>query len=706
MDTGMDAKRQKMTEQEIEAAACEAMRSAIGGPDTDVGHARLRNIEAYNAEPVGVFAAPEVEDRSDFVATDVADTVNGMLPQIMQIFVASDDAVEFEGRGQPGAEVEAKLATAYVNHLFYVRNDGVAFVHDWFWDALVQKVGFAKVWIEEESEDAKQKYEGQSQEQLVMLMQDGWQLDGQPEQDESGTISFTVKKEARTKCVKMGVVAPHEMRVDVNARWDAEPAMIGQVFYRRRYEWEEDGYDVSDFAGTGTERFDEESAALLGETDDYTNGVPHESHELIKGSEVYIRLDADGDGVAEWLKVCLIDDKLARYADGSAAIEQTDGHPFVCICPNPRPHSFFGDCPADFAYQPQRIRTTTVRAIQDNMILSVNQRMYINTAADVNIDDVLDSRAGGVIRGRGPAGDAIQPIMQPSLGGPAYEFNEYIASWAENRTGYNRYSAGTDSNALNKTKGGMELLTAKADMRMGLTARHFAVGMRKIFAKMLKLAIQYQNQPEMVALGGQFVPINPGEFKNQLRTKINVGLGTGTKEQQSARILGLMQMMQGVGVPAGVVRPQHLAEAIRLYVEANEFRNPERFVDPEPTGMPPNPQAFQQMQQQVEQDMAKLREQLQQLSQENESLKADKSLDAAKLQLDARKLEVEEVKVGAELEMAQRDQQARFLQGAHEASKEGDEDAKVAELSQQVADLTAVVQQIVAALVPPQPESV
>lgn len=700
METGKDAK--KLTEQDIEAAACEAMRSAIGGPDTDVGHARLRNIEAYNAEPVGVFAPPEVEDRSDFVATDVADTVNGMLPQIMQIFVASDDAVEFEGRGQPGAEEEAKLATAYINHLFYVRNDGVAFVHDWFWDALVQKVGFAKVWVEEDAEDSKQKYEGQSQEQLLMLMQDGWQLDGQPEQDENGGISFTVKKESRSKRVTVGVVAPHEMRVDSNARWDAEPAMIGQVFYKRRFEWEEEGYDVSDFSGSGTERLDEESAALLGETDDYTNGVPHESHELIKGAEVYIKLDADGDGVAEWLKVCLVEDKLARYTDGKPAYEQVDDHPFVWICPNPRPHSFFGDCPADFAYQPQRIRTTTVRAIQDNMILSVNQRMYVNTRAGVNIDDVLDSRAGGVVRGEGPAGDAIQPIGQPSLAGPAYEFNEYIASWAENRTGYNRYSAGTDTNALNKTKGGMELLTAKADMRMGLTARHFAVGMRSVFSKMLKLAIQCQNQPEMVALGGQFVPINPSEFKNQLRTKINVGLGTGTKEQQSARILGLMQMMQGVGVPAGVVRPQHLAEAIRLYVEANEFRNPERFVDPEPSGMPPNPEAFQQMQQQVQQDMAKLQEQLQQASQENQALKADKSIEFGKLKLDERKLEADTVATGVELELKQRDQQAKFLQGAHEATKEGNETAKVAELSQQVADLTAVVKQIIAAIAPPE----
>lgn len=633
------ADRKKLTDEEIESAALEAMRSSLGAPDSEVGAQRLRNIEAYNAEPVGEFAPPEVLDRSDFVATDVADTVNGLLPQLMQMFVSSDDAVEFEGNGQPGSEAEAKLATALVNHTFYVRNDGVSIVHDWFWDALVQKVGFVKVWVEEDADDAKQKYEGSTQEQFLLLMQDGWELVGEPEQDEQG-IAFTVRKESRTKRVRIVVVAPAEMRVDVNARWDDEPAVIGQVFYRRRFEWEQDGYDVSDIGGSSAGPTDSEALALLGPNDSSAFGAAHESHELIRGSEVYMKLDADGDGIAEWLKVCLIEDKLAVVSEGKA-IEQVDGHPYVWICPNPRPHSFFGDCPADFAYQPQKIRTTTVRAIQDNMILSVNQRMYVNTRAAVNIEDVLDSRAGGVIRGEGPASDAIQPIVQPSLGAPAYQFNEYIASWAESRTGFNRYSAGTDANAINKTKGGVELLTAKADMRTGLTARHFAVGMKKLFAKVLKMLVQHQNQPEAVALNGQFVPINPGEFKNQFRAKINVGLGTGTKEQQAARIMALLQVQQ-MGAQFGVVGPEHIAESIRLYVEAQEYKNPQRFVSPQPTGMPPNPQAFQQMQQQSQEQMQGMGKELQRLQQENMQLKqanadkhAEHELKAADLQIKA-----------------------------------------------------------------------
>lgn len=676
--------RQKLSDEDIELACQKAFSTSLGAPDSDVAKARERNLDFYNAEPVGELGPPEIEDRSDFVATDVSDTVDGMLPQIMRMFVGSDDAVLFEGQGQPGSEEQAKLATAYVNHQFYVRNDGVSVIHDWFKDALLQKVGFVKVWAEEQSDDAKQKYEGQTPDQLVMLMQDGWTPEGDPEVNESGLLNFTVIKEGRRVRIRIQACPPAHIRVDVNARWGADPGMIAQCWPRPRYELEAEGFDLSDIPESGSAIPGSAMLAELGETDDFSYAVPHPSHDEVDFREVYIRLDRDGDGVAEWLKVCMIGDKLA-VQDGESAIEHVDDHPFVWICPMPRSHAFFGDCPADRAVQPQRLRTRIVRSIDDNMAFAVNGRTYVNTTAEVNIDDLLDNRPGGVIRGSGPANVAIQPIAQPNLGAPAYQFNEFIASWAENRTGFNRYSAGTDQNALNKTARGTELLTAKADMRMELIARHFAVGMKQLFAKILKLSIQYQNAQEMVAINGQFVPINPSEFRNQFNVKINVGLGTGSKEQQANRILGLMPLIQA-GIQAGVVRPQHVAEVIKLYTQALEFKNPEKFVDPEPTGMPPNPQAFQQMQQQMQEQMRQLQQALQQATQENEALKAEKRAKEGDLALKAAQVEQK----GQEIELRREEAEADILLKARsQASQELD-----ASVEQRIAVIEEAVTQM------------
>ncbi len=53
----------KLTDEDIEVAAQQALRASLGAPDSDVGQARLRNLEAYNAEAKGEFAPPEIEGR-------------------------------------------------------------------------------------------------------------------------------------------------------------------------------------------------------------------------------------------------------------------------------------------------------------------------------------------------------------------------------------------------------------------------------------------------------------------------------------------------------------------------------------------------------------------------------------------------------------------------------------------------------------------
>lgn len=644
-----------------------------------------------------------------------------MLPQVMKPFVTDDEAVEFQSR-RPEQDPIAKLATAYVNYLFYTKNDGVGVMYDWFKDALIQKVGFVKVWAEEEFEDISSTYSGITQEQVVMLQQSGWEIDGEPQQEapqamtvdstqqmghpgqpivipqpQQPTLTVTLKKEDKRMAIKVAACAPHEVRIDANARWGDEPAMIAHVYPRRKFELEEEGYNLTNIGQSGNPvQYDSEVLAMLGENADYAAVEPHESHKLYQCAEVYIKLDADGDGIAEWLCCHMIEQTLVEY-------EKCDGHPFVWICPIPRPHAFFGDCPADMALNPQKLRTNIIRAIQDNLVLSVNQRTYINMDANVNMDDWLENRPGGAVRGHGPANTAIQPIVQPSLGAPAYEFNEWLDEWKAERTGFTKYSQGMDANSLNKTATGVSIITQKSDMRMELMSRMFAVGMKGLFAKMLKLAVQYQDKSEMIQINGEWVDINPSEWKDQFNVTVKVGLGTGSKEQLAARVMGLMQV-QMEAANFGIITPSQIAETVKLYVQASEFKEPERFVSPEPSGMPPNPQAFQQMQQQQQQAFAQAKQQIEQLSQENGQLKqqtAQQQQDAALKQMEmittARESEQKHQENVANIQLRASDQarkehetHIRGVQTAHDmASTDIDQqqNAQIAQLQQQIAEL-------------------
>ena len=674
-------KKTKLDNEAVESAVGAFLQSALNQPGDEISQLRERNLRYYNAEATDDLAPPElngesIDGRSTFVATDVADTVEWMLPQLLRLFVSSDNAVEFTPR-TPEQEEQARIVTEYINWLFYVANDGQEILYDWFKDCLLQLVGWAKVWVEDENNDERREFAGLAPEQAAMLEQDGWTIEDVA-QDEQGALYFTALREDTRRRIKVAAVAPGEMRVDPNAQWGGDPLAIAQVYERRRFELEEDGFDLEDFAHGNTR----EDTAELGSLPWQSGGGMPESHQVFEVAETYIKLDRDGDGVAEWLKVETIGGRIA-LRDGEPSIEQVDDHPFVWICPIPRAHAFFGDCPASQAAAPQKLRTNVVRAIDDNLFLSVNSRTYVNRNAGVDIGSLLDSRAGGVVTGDVSASEAIQPLAQPSLTGPAYQFNEWIEGWRENHTGFTRYSQGTDANALNKTATGVSIITQKADMRMELMARNIAVGVKRLFAKLLKLAVDYQDREEMIQVSGQWVPINPSEFSTQFNVKIKVGLGTGTKEQTMQRVMALMQM-QEAGMKVGVVRPEHIAESIKLGVEANEFKQPERFVDPQPQNAP-KPEQMQQMQQQLEQ----VGKENQQLKQQIESKQGDLAIKHAELELKKQELAGKQFEAEQRLQLGWVDSQR--------ADMALEQPQILEQMQEQIGALTQVVQMLLEA---------
>ena len=112
---------------------------AIGYLETETTDERQQALEYYNRENYG----NEVEGKSQIVTGEVAEVVDGALPQLMRVFTSSSDAVVFEPVNE-GDEETAEQATTYVNHIFYKDNNGFEIMHDWMKDALLQKVGVVK----------------------------------------------------------------------------------------------------------------------------------------------------------------------------------------------------------------------------------------------------------------------------------------------------------------------------------------------------------------------------------------------------------------------------------------------------------------------------------------------------------------------------------------------------------------------------------
>jgi hypothetical protein len=154
-----------MTDEELRAIVEAEESAALGYSYGDLSREREKALEYYNGKlDVG---APE--GRSDVVSTDVRDAVDGMLPDLLDIYLSSDEVVVFDPTG-PEDEEQCKQATDACNHVFYKWNNGALIMYEWFKTALLEKNGVVKYWWEESEKKTKETYRGLNDLQLQELL--------------------------------------------------------------------------------------------------------------------------------------------------------------------------------------------------------------------------------------------------------------------------------------------------------------------------------------------------------------------------------------------------------------------------------------------------------------------------------------------------------------------------------------------------------
>jgi len=156
-----------MSQDKLKAIISAEIDNSIGFLETETTQQRTEALQAYLRQPYG----NEVEGKSSIVTGEVAEAVDGALPPLVRIFSSSDEVVRFDARG-PQDEAGAKQATEYCNWVFMRDNDGLIVMHDWFKDALLQKVGIVKAYWEDKEDVTKEKYRDLSDDELAMLLSD------------------------------------------------------------------------------------------------------------------------------------------------------------------------------------------------------------------------------------------------------------------------------------------------------------------------------------------------------------------------------------------------------------------------------------------------------------------------------------------------------------------------------------------------------
>jgi len=137
----------QMDDYQLSSIVSNEITDALNHFDSEYTEQRLRAMDFYLGEPLG----NEVDGKSSVVATEVADTIESMLPNIMRVFTSNDEYVRFKPRTAEDVE-KAEQASDYVNHVINNDNNGYQLLHTFFKDALLFRLGVVKFYWDESEE--------------------------------------------------------------------------------------------------------------------------------------------------------------------------------------------------------------------------------------------------------------------------------------------------------------------------------------------------------------------------------------------------------------------------------------------------------------------------------------------------------------------------------------------------------------------------
>jgi len=594
---------------------------------------------------------PPEENRSKVVSLDVADTIGQVLPGIMRVFTASGRMVVVEPEAM-GDDDNARQATEALNYVFFKDNDGEEVIHSAVWDALKDGNGVLKTFFDDSPVYTTSFHSGLTEDQLTLLLMpnedgeapeviqkdEGTELVTDPmtgQMVEIKTYDVRIKRKKAEGAFVVDCVPGEEFLIDGDATKTEEAAFIAHWQRKTRSQLIEEGFakdkvmkipsaakimtpeqQARDPAGTNTDAADS-------------------SMDIVDYYECFIRIDKDGDGIAELIRACMGGATNGVMLDWEV---WEDENPFDDIKCEPIPHRWIARSLADEAMEIQDVKTVLTRQMLNNIYWANNPQRFAK--GKIHNPDALDNPVFGQTVFGGPDADIV-PLTAPQTGEVALAGLSYADEMLQRRTGVGRQALSLDPDTL--TNQSATAANLQHDAQYSQTeqiARSMAMGWRKVFRKLLRLLIKHQDAARTIIVNGKPVTFDPRWWNADMHVSINVGLGTGSRERDLMHLQSVLQsqlmladrfMAAGAQEDAIDLLPKIIATMVKI-AEAAGLRNAEDYYpDYTEEKVAQLKQMAQQAQQKPSPDMMKVQADAQLAQQKHQT---DTQITAAKLQAD------------------------------------------------------------------------
>lgn len=539
---------------------------------------------------------PADEGRSRVVSRDVRATIKKVLPSIYRTILGNDEIVEYQPMGE-GDEDTAQQATDYVNYIVLPECDGRQAIEDAISDAVRLRNGIIKWWQEEIIDVKVSTHTGLDEDAFAMLVADNdVEVIEHTERVETvetpgGAVEIPVRdvkirRKVVTSLPRLAAIPLENWLIHPDAIRLEDSPILGENCRLRRSDLVKMGYDREAVwkipACNASPDKDAEESARRRDVEQ-RDSAPQQALDEIEYYDLLVRVDRDGDGIAELRRMVFAGGIKSEYL-----LEDTewDELNYADIVSERRAHQWEGNSVADDTIDIQTVKTVLLRQTMDNLYWQNNPQPVYQEGQIANPEAVLNPQFGLPIRVAVGTkwSDAIGWNVVPMVADKSFTMLEYLDNEASERTGISDASSGMAPDALQNMTAKASAMVEQAGIgQTEMMVRCIANCLKPVFRGLLRLVIQHQDRPRTVRLRDEWVTFDPRSWDAEMDAVVNVGLGAGTRERDMMMmqiVLGMQEkVLASMGPAVGqlYVSPDNLSNTFEKMVESAGLKTPRLY---------------------------------------------------------------------------------------------------------------------------------
>ena len=571
-----DGYKEEVTDEQLINMIESGIQNSIGDwlNSSDLTRERLRSTYEFAGVPEFHLAPQGV---STIVDTSTTEVIEAYTAVMSDLFLNNQKLARFVPlSNMPSSYKNARNASMLTNYCLFKQNNGWHELQTWIKSALLWKNAIIRWDFVEDMEYQIEEYDEIDQVKLDELLSDenveivgdlefenklGEVNDPLADPQEANLVYVNVRVRRKTdkSRVRIENIPPEAFRITRDAKSIDDAALVGIQTEMTRSEirktWPDVAADIEDWDDLGDDenwlgnaRYSEDIAARKFVTgQEYWQGsvsqdlFPLEANRQITVSECWLRVDRDGDGIAE-LKHFIISGNHILFE------EDVDEIPLASITPIDIPFEFYGLSMADFTRSSTLASTAILRGFVENTYLT----NYSPKLADPNVVDfsaLQNMKPKQIIPTNGNPAAAVAPLPPETISTGTVPLMEHLQLIKEQATGMSKAAQGLNDELYvsGNSESKLAAVQSASQKRIQHIARRFAeTGFKRLCAGVYKTMKRNMAGNRMVSMYGLFEDIDVNALPMEMECEIFLDLGENSNSN----------MIQKLGQLGGQILPQ------------------------------------------------------------------------------------------------------------------------------------------------------